>query len=303
LYSVASFPEATMRWKLFIVGVLLGSLAFQTLPGAAAPRDALAVTFMTQFDGSAFAATNCGPASVAMAINFATGQKLTPLQVRQAIARLPGGGYAANPGSGTAVGDLARIARTHNVQVFMGDGAASVGWGPERIRRHLEQDHPVIVLTRLAHLPGYSPTSQIDHYIVLIGANASGYVYHDPGQSSGAKRSISERQLQLAQKASGVPGQGVAFAGPKSAASPSAASVPTAETMKYTVERGDTVSELAQKHGISQQELVSLNRGVLRNVNHIEVGQVLTLPAPPQPSPTAEPARQPKPNAQTHSAS
>ena len=47
-------------------------------------------------------ALNSGPTSVAMAINFATGQKLTPLQVRQAIAKLPGGGYAANTASGTA---------------------------------------------------------------------------------------------------------------------------------------------------------------------------------------------------------
>src|ERR1051326_3526290 len=111
-----------------------------------------------------------------MAIDYATGEKLTPLQAPQALIKLPGAGYAANPDSGTAIGDLARVARAHNVETFMGDGAASTGWGPERIRSHLNQGHPVIVLTRLAYLPGYKPTSQVDHYILLIGATASGYI-------------------------------------------------------------------------------------------------------------------------------
>ena len=96
-----------MPWKLFFVGVLLGSLAFQTLITNAEPQpDTMAVPFLTQFDGSPYAATDCGPASVAMAINYATGEHLKPLEVRQAIMKLPGGAYAANTNSGTAVGDL-----------------------------------------------------------------------------------------------------------------------------------------------------------------------------------------------------
>jgi LysM repeat protein len=284
-----------MRWKVFIVGALLGSLAFQSLPGIADQRDALSVGFLSQMDGSQFAQTNCGPASVAMAINYATGQKLTPLAVREAIARLPGGAYARNPASGTAVGDLARIAREHSVEVFPGDGPSSVGWGPERIRKHLEQGHPVIVLTRLAHLPGYSSASQVDHYILVIGATATGFVYNDPGQSAGARRTISQAQLQLAKRSSGVPGQGVAFGGPSGSKPTVASSDPQPDdppTLKYTVVRGDTVSQLARTHGVSQQQFVALNRGIVRNVNHIEVGQILNVPAPPTPMatpPTAPP--------------
>jgi len=84
-----------MRWKLFIVGALLGSLAFQTFISDAAQPDALPVAFVSQFsDNSPFAATDCGPASVAMAINYATGEHLKPVEARQAITKLPGGGYA-----------------------------------------------------------------------------------------------------------------------------------------------------------------------------------------------------------------
>jgi LysM repeat protein len=288
-----------MRWKLFLAGVLLGTLVFQIVPTSAEQRDAMPVPFFTQFDGSVFAASDCGPASVAMAIDYATGEHLTPLQARQALIKLPGGGYAANPDSGTAIQDLARVARAHHVEAFMGDGAASVGWGPERIRRHLAQGHTVIVLTRLAYLPGYKPTSAIDHYIILTGANASGYVYNDPGMGSGSKRTISEKQLQQAQRGSGVPGQGAAFAGPQ----PMIETPPApadGSTVKVTVKPGDTLSGLAERFGIGLQELVTLNAASVKNVNHIEVGQVLNVPdgagpaaataAPPTPKEEPAPA-------------
>jgi LysM repeat protein len=269
-----------MRWKLFIASAILASLVFQSLTTEAEQRDALPVAFLSQFDGSPFAATDCGPASVAMAINYATGEHLTPLQARQAIIHLPGGGYAANPSSGTAIQDLARLARAHNVDAFVGDGAASTGWGPERIRLHLSQGHPVIVLTRLGYLPGYSPTAQVDHYIVLTGANGSGYVYNDPALPTGNKRTISDKQLQIAQRMAGVPGQGAAFAGPAPAAAERASAPPTGQTyLQVTVKRGDTLSQLAERFGVDLQHVVALNH--LPNLDHIEVGQVLKIPEDP----------------------
>jgi LysM repeat protein len=272
-----------MRWKVFLASAVLGSLMFQVLPTEAEPGGALAVPFATQFDGSPFAATDCGPASVAMAINYATSEHLTPLQARQAIIKLPGGGYAANPSSGTAIQDLVRIARAHQLEVFPGDGGASTGWGPERIRSHLGQGHTVIVLTRLASLPGYSATSQVDHYIILIGATSSGYVYHDPGQSNGGKRTISEKQLQLAQRSAGVPGQGAAFAGPAGTQPGSPTTELEGPVTHVTVQRGDTLSELADRYGVELKQVLTLNRSLIKNINHIEVGQILVLPveAPP----------------------
>jgi LysM repeat protein/uncharacterized protein YvpB len=297
-----------MRWKLFIVGVLLGSLAFQTFITNASAPDSLNVAWISQFDNSPFAATDCGPTAVAMAINYATGEHLKPLEVRKAIASMPGGGYAANPGSGTAIGDLGRIAKAHGVEVFAGDGTASTGWGPERIRKHLAQGHPVIVLARLAYLPGYKPDSQIDHYILLTGASDSGYVYNDPALSNGARRTISEKQLQLAQRASSVPGQGLALAGPEGAER----AKPEQPTFTVTVVKGDTLSQIAERFGIAQKEIVALNRAALPNVDRIQIGQVLTLPGtlpPPAPEPQAgtkvdlkpEPKAEPKTEPKTES--
>ncbi len=283
-----------MPWKLFIVGVLLGSLAFQTFITNADPADSLPVAFITQFDGSPYAATDCGPASVAMAINYATGEHLKPLEVRQAISKLPGGAYAASTSSGTAIGDLARIARAHGVEVFMGDGAPSTGWGPERIRKHLADGHPVIVLTRLAYLPGYAPTSQFDHYILLTGATPTGYIYNDPGTSSGFHKTISERQLQLAQRASVLPGQGIALAGPaKATPKPAAQAAAPLGFMSVKVAPGDTLSQIAQRLGVPMNELATANK--VGNVNHIEVGQVLVVPGkdaePEAEAPKAEAAK------------
>ncbi len=269
-----------------MAGALVGSLAFQTVLVSAEQRDALAVPFLSQFDGSPFAASDCGPASVAMAINYATGEHMTPLQARQAIIKLPGGGYAANPESGTAIQDLARLARAHKVEAFLGDGAASTGWGAERIRRHLSQGHPVIVLTRLAYLPGYKSTSAVDHYIILTGATNGGYTYNDPALSNGIKRTLTEAQLQMAQRMAGVPGQGGAFSGPPQAtpgpagsvAAASPAAPPIGPTISVTVSRGDTLSQLAQRYGADLQQVVSLNRDTLPNIDHIEPGQVLKMP-------------------------
>ena len=275
-----------MRWKIFLASAILGSIVFQVLSANAAQPEALAVPFSTQFDGSRFAATDCGPASVAMAINYATGSHLTPIQARQELMRLPGGGYASNPDSGTAIGDLARVAKAHQVETFMGDGQGSTGWGTERIRHHLSQGHPVIVLTRLAYLPGYNATSTVDHYIILTGTNGSGYVYNDPAMANGAKRSISEKQLQLAQRASSVPGQGAAFAGrePEQVAASLETQAEDESVTHITVVRGDTLSRLAERYGVALQQLIALNRSTVRNPDHIEVGQVLVVPVEAQPT-------------------
>jgi hypothetical protein len=262
------------------MGAAVGALLFQLFDGAPALLagvDALAVPFKTQFDGSAYASTDCGPASVAMVIEYETGDKLTPLQARQAIMKLPGGGYASNPNSGTAIQDLGRVARQHGLDVFSGDGASSVGWGPERIRKHLAQGHPVIVLTRVGYLPGYTPGTPIDHYIVLTGTSPTGYVYNDPAFSNGIRRQITEQQLVLAQRASSVPGQGIAFDGPRGIGKSAEAQL-AGPTFKITVAKGDTLSQLAKRYSLELKDVLALNRGVIRNPDHIEVGQVLTLP-------------------------
>ena len=49
------------------------------------------------------------------------------------------------------------------------------------------------------------------------------------------------------------------------------------ETKKYTVKKGDMLSSIAQKHGVSLKDLMKLNK--FTNPNKIKVGQELELPA------------------------
>lgn len=53
----------------------------------------------------------------------------------------------------------------------------------------------------------------------------------------------------------------------------------------YTVRSGDTLSELAERHGVSVDSLVEANS--IRNPNHIVVGQVLTIPGQTAETPAA----------------
>jgi LysM repeat protein len=273
-----------MRWRTLFFGALIGTLAFQAFDAAPmllAGSAALPLPFLNQFDGSAYAATDCGPASVAMVIDFETSEHLTPLQARQAIIKLPGGGYAANPNSGTAIQDLGRLARAHGLETYPGDGPASTGWGPERLRKHLDQGHPVIVLTRVGYLPGYTPGTPIDHYIVLTGTTPSGYVYQDPALSNGAGRTITVKQLQVAQSASSVPGQGMAFDGPGLKAASLELSLDAEQApvgFEVTVAPGDTLSKIAARYSVGLGDLINLNRDSIRNPNLIHVGQVLRVP-------------------------
>lgn len=48
----------------------------------------------------------------------------------------------------------------------------------------------------------------------------------------------------------------------------------------YTVQRGDTLTSIAQRHNVSLAELIRLNRGRIWNPNLIYTGQVLCLPVP-----------------------
>lgn len=69
----------------------------------------------------------------------------------------------------------------------------------------------------------------------------------------------------------------------------------------YTISRGDTLSALALKHGISTKQLLALNPNIV-DPNKIYPGQALNIPSPPATAPvsppvTATPA--PAPPAQT----
>ena len=70
------------------------------------------------------------------------------------------------------------------------------------------------------------------------------------------------------------------------------------DTGEYEVQLGDTLSEIAERSGLSETEIAEINE--IKNVDHIEVGDVLRIPSPtpsivrPQsPSPTASSSSSP----------
>ena len=56
--------------------------------------------------------------------------------------------------------------------------------------------------------------------------------------------------------------------------------IPTlrAEAQEYAVKSGDTLGQISQRYGVSLEALIAANN--LANPNLLEVGQVLTIPAP-----------------------
>lgn len=49
--------------------------------------------------------------------------------------------------------------------------------------------------------------------------------------------------------------------------------------MTYTIRKGDTVTGIAKKHGVSIEELIEANPVILKNPNIIYPGQALLIPS------------------------
>ncbi len=82
----------------------------------------------------------------------------------------------------------------------------------------------------------------------------------------------------------GNDGSGGAAATPRAtaaAATPSAAPtpVPAPTPQLYTVAKGDTMSKIARKFGVTVEELLAANPQI-KNPNKIDIGDELTIPAP-----------------------
>ena len=75
---------------------------------------------------------------------------------------------------------------------------------------------------------------------------------------------------------------------PGGGSSSPAPSTPSGTTGYYTVQRGDTVSSIAVRHGVTAWAIVQANQ--LANPNFIYVGQRLVIPGGSAPAPAPQPA-------------
>jgi hypothetical protein len=179
----------------------------------------LMVPFRTQKDGSRWQSSNCGPATLGMLLDgFGIPDQSTD------DLRLRAHTYQGTVGmrTGTGLDHVAHVAedlglRAHGL--YNGDGSFR-HWSGEDVVAELRQGHPVMPLVRLYLVPGYEGmATRWGHYILLTGmAPGGGFYFSDSlktDPAAGTSGIISERQLTAAMEASHIPGQAVAFSGPR----------------------------------------------------------------------------------------
>ncbi|MCC7367439.1 MAG: C39 family peptidase [Chloroflexi bacterium] len=165
-----------------------------------APDLWLRVPYRSQIDGSPYADANCGPTSVAMALE-ALG-KSEPLGTLREMALT----LQENPrcdDCGTYIQHLAAVAEMRGAKSYglrQEDGGWR-RWTLDDIRAELRQQRVVIPQVKYRQLPGRGRVGYGgDHYIVLVGIAGQSFIYNDPVDSDGRGygRLISAEQLEAA---------------------------------------------------------------------------------------------------------
>jgi LysM repeat protein len=159
--------------------------------------------YRSQLDGTSYAQANCGPTTIAMALD-AFGVNVSSRQLRAeslASQRIYGDGV------GTLITALAEVVRQHGlraVDLTDGDGVLR-RWSADDIRTHIEAGHPVVVQVRYRGLPGRQNAAfAADHYILVTGVVGDRFLYNDAIDADGVgwDRLITGDRLQTAMNAS-----------------------------------------------------------------------------------------------------
>ncbi len=151
--------------------------------------------YYSQFDGSVWSSSNCGPVALAMALG---GIQLTgqPLELR-ALANHQM--RNANPGNGTTWEALAYAAHQRGaVTAGLYQGRYYRKWTTGQLQAQLAQKHPVLLLVRFRALPDHQQSKYFgDHYIVALGFDRQGnLIYDDPAMhGDGSDRTLTPAEL------------------------------------------------------------------------------------------------------------
>ena len=195
------------RFLSALLALLVGlALIPPATAGAAETSDfALVVPYRSQFDGTAYAGSNCGPTAIAMVLE-AYGRDLPTQQLRDEADRLLG---VYDPSNGTRMEDLATIVSRFGLTTSGLDSAGiSQRWTVPEVREELRAGRPVVVLTYYPLLPNHPKGGAISHYIVLVGLAGDNFLYNDSAtrvRGLGYNVQITPAQLERAMAASSVP--------------------------------------------------------------------------------------------------
>ncbi|HZU04397.1 MAG TPA: C39 family peptidase [Chloroflexota bacterium] len=166
----------------------------------------LRVPYISQLDGSPWAAANCGPTSVAMVLE-AHGLPASPAEVRRRVMALQGTPNCHD--CGAFIQHLAGAVEAYGLSTFglyQEDGRLR-RWTLEDLRSALRAGYPVIPQVKYRLLPGREEAAYYgDHYIVLTGVLDDAFLYNDPiDDGPGYGRLIAGEQLRRAMAASDFP--------------------------------------------------------------------------------------------------
>jgi hypothetical protein len=200
--------------------LLVGALVF---PAGPSDSHVLNVPYRSQLDGTGYALSNCGPASLSMVLAY-YGIDAPPgdLRVRAMQAQHSwiddDGGYSDS--YGVFVYNLATVAEAMGLRstgLWSREGVRVDRlreWQPADLRHDINAGHPVIVQVTYRHIPSHSGSRALDdHYIVVHGTLGADFVYSDPlgPDGTGPDQTITERDLVYAMGQATTPRVGFAL--------------------------------------------------------------------------------------------
>lgn len=155
------------------------------------------IPYRTQFDGSWHEGGNCGPASLAMILDY-YGHGVETHALRESINRMSGDW---GRDSGTSWTHLRRAAESFGLATYgmTNEHNQMRQWTMDDLLAETREGRPVIVLVHYRSLPGHETAGWYgDHYVVFLGMTASGdVVYHDPAFRNGEGEYVITSQAQF----------------------------------------------------------------------------------------------------------
>ncbi len=162
------------------------------------PPKIIEAPYFSQFDGTIWAQSNCGPTTLAMALG-ALDLSTDQITLRRYANKQMG---MADPNNGTTWEALAYAAQVVGAKVTgLYNGQSYRTWSIDDLKKQLDEGHPVVLLVRYWDLPDHASSAFAgDHYVVALGFDHDGnLIYNDPAfYGDGSERTISPAALNRA---------------------------------------------------------------------------------------------------------
>jgi hypothetical protein len=175
--------------------------------GVDGTRLLLEVPIRSQFDGTEYQRSNCGPTSLAMVLD-AFGVRSQTDKLRNFANKLQGN---FDVEAGTSLYDLSAIANEAGLRAI----GLNRAWTVADVRDEVRHGHPVITLVKMVDLPDHATSlSATDHYVVVVGLEGEDLLVNDPALPGalGYRRPLTPSELEKSWADSSVPRHGAAFA-------------------------------------------------------------------------------------------